>query len=80
MDIKIWQSAGVFQTFEEADLKRNQLQEKFDLVKVKRCGPGGSLFKIKTWSTPSSPKKEKPKSKAQKTKYKKGKKNASVRS
>ena len=44
MDIKNWQSIGVFTTFEEADQKRNDLKEKFDLVKVKRCGRGGSFF------------------------------------
>jgi hypothetical protein len=78
--IKNWQTAGVFPTFEEADLQRNKLQKKFDLVKVKRCGIGGDLFKVKTWNKPAPPKKEKPKAKAPKGQYKKGKKNARIRS
>ena len=77
MDTKNWQSAGVFKTFEEADQKRNELKEKFDLVKVKRCGRGGDLFRVKAWTQAPPPKKEKT---STKPKYKKGKKNAHLRS
>jgi len=77
MDTKNWQSAGVFKTFEEADQKRDELKEKFDLVKVKRCGRAGNLFRVKTWTQPLPPKKEKT---TVKSKYKKGKKNAHLRS
>ena len=77
MEIKSWRSMGVFKTFEEADQKRNELKEKFDLVKVKRCGPGGALFRVKTWNEPPPPKKEKTN---KKQKHKKVKKNASIRS
>ena len=77
MDVKNWQSVGVYTTFEEADQKRNELKEKFDLVKVKRCGRGGNLFRVKTWKQPPPPKKEKTNPHP---KYKKGKKNAHLRS
>ena len=59
MDVKSWKSVGVYTTFEEADQKRNELKEKFDLVKVKRCGRGGNLFRVKTWKQPPPPKKRK---------------------
>jgi hypothetical protein len=78
MEIKNWQSVGVFPTFEEADQKRNELREKCDLVKVKRCGPGGNLFRVKTWNKPN-PKPTKVTNKSSKKKQKKGKKNADIR-
>ena len=71
MEIKNWRSMGVFATFEEADQKRNELKEKFDLVKVKRCGRGGTLFRVKTWNETPPLKKEKTN---KKPKHKKGKK------
>jgi len=77
--IKTWRTEGVYNSFEKADAKRNELKESFDLIKVKRCGPGGSLFKIKTWLKPQA-KKPKPLKSKNKTKYTKGKKNAHLRS
>ena len=55
---KPWKKKGVFNSFEEADRKRNQLVADLGLekqsnkgqnfqVKVKRCGNGGKQFMVK---------------------------------
>lgn len=49
---KVWKVFGTFETFEEADLKRNELLKVHELVKVKRLGPRGDVFKVKFWNTP----------------------------
>tara|TARA_R100001082_G_scaffold103005_1_gene73433 strand:+ start:2647 stop:2904 length:258 start_codon:yes stop_codon:yes gene_type:complete len=62
---KSWDTAATFETYKEADQKRNELKEEFDLVKVRRCGKGGNLFRVKTWSEPKKPiEKNKKKNKA----------------
>ena len=68
-----WKTIGFFDSFQEADMKRNTLlggNTPNDQVqaKVKRCGPGGSKFMVKARL---NPKYDKPKEK-KKTK-KKGK-------
>jgi len=68
-----WKTVGYFNSFQAADKKRNTLLEgntPADQVeaKVKRCGPGGSKFMVKSRL---NPKYDKPKEK-KKTK-KKGK-------
>ena len=69
---KSWKQEGIFDTYEEADSTRAvMLSMNTDnklLVKVKRCGPGGSKFMVKSRL---NPKYDKPKEK-KKTK-KKGK-------
>jgi len=63
---KSWKQEGVFDTYEEADSTRAvMLSMNTDnklLVKVKRCGPGGIRFKVKSWYPPE-PKKNKKKRK-----------------
>ena len=50
---KIWETFGIFNTFEEADVKRKELENIHEIVKVKRCGKDGSNFKIKFWNKPA---------------------------
>ena len=53
---KSWKKEGIFDTYEEADSTRAvMLAMNTDnklLVKVKRCGPGGIRFKVKSWYPP----------------------------
>jgi len=57
---KIWKDGKTFSTYEEAAKEKEKLlalatsgpsNEKYEgmLVKIRRCGKGGALFKIKTW-------------------------------
>ena len=50
---KIWKTFGVFGTYEEAALKKVEISDKFDAVKIRRSGRGGNQFKIKTWADPA---------------------------
>jgi len=49
---KTWQKIKVFDTYGEADALRTELQStegNSDLeIKIRRCGPEGTQFKIKT--------------------------------
>jgi len=60
---KIWKQEGIFNTYEEADNQRAvMLSMNTDnklLVKVKRCGPGGIQFKVKSWYPPETKKNKK---------------------
>ena len=52
MVYKSWKTMGTYNTYEDADLVRNQLlstSSEGTLVKVKRCGPAGINFKVKQW-------------------------------
>ena len=49
---KVWKTFGIFESFEEADLKRNELLKIHELVKVKRFGKGGDVYKVKFWAKP----------------------------
>tara|TARA_R110000824_G_scaffold153926_16_gene325779 strand:+ start:281 stop:517 length:237 start_codon:yes stop_codon:yes gene_type:complete len=51
---KVWKTFGNFETFKEADLKRNELLNIHELVKVKRFGKGGAAFKVKYWNSPAT--------------------------
>jgi len=72
-ETKIWKTAGTFNTYNEANTFRLSLlmSNTHTLVKVKRGGKGGNLYRVKVWNEPTlsevSPKK--------KTKIKKGKHN-----
>tara|TARA_R110002020_G_scaffold66816_5_gene175514 strand:+ start:860 stop:1078 length:219 start_codon:yes stop_codon:yes gene_type:complete len=66
---KIWETFGIFNTFEEADTKRKELLSVHKIVKVKRCGKDGSNFKIKFWNEPA-PKEETKRKKSKKRKQK----------
>ena len=54
---KRWKTLKVFNSYSEADDFRKSLlaeDSTGDLsVKVRRCGEGGSKFKIKTWNLPA---------------------------
>ena len=58
---KKWKTGRVFNSFLEADEFRKTLLEQdlsnMLLVKARRCGDGGSKFKIKTWTPPAQKKK-----------------------
>ena len=41
-----WKQVKRFKTFDEADIERNKLKKQGSIVKVKRCGPDGTLFKV----------------------------------
>ena len=43
-----WSRVGIYDTFTDADDKRNALNEKGELTKIRRCGMGGSKFKVLT--------------------------------
>ena len=46
---KIWKTIAQFDTFLEADNKRNEILEKHTLVKVKR---GKNTYRVKVWDPP----------------------------
>ena len=50
---KKWQKVRIFDTYSDADMLRNTLLDNDDTglleVKVRRCGPGGSQFKVKKY-------------------------------
>jgi len=50
--IKSWHQVKVFDTYEEADALRIKLSTEPDNsnleIKIRRCGPGGTQFKVKT--------------------------------
>ena len=60
---KSWKQEGIFDTYEEADSTRAvMLSMNTDnklLVKVKRCGDGGTRFKVKSYYPPEPKKKTK---------------------
>jgi|6_EtaG_2_1085325.scaffolds.fasta_scaffold14357_2 hypothetical protein len=61
---KTWKTYGVFDTYEDASAEKMGIVDKFDLVKIRRSGPGGNQFKIKTWTEPTAkPNKKKTKKK-----------------
>ena len=45
-----WTKKKVFNTFNEADTLRKKLKAEGSLTKVRRCGPGGTKFKVLTGS------------------------------
>jgi len=49
---KTWNTAATFSTYEEAAVKKNEILDKHDIVKIHRAGKGGKDFKVKTWSKP----------------------------
>jgi hypothetical protein len=54
-----WTKKKVFDSFEKADELRNALKEKEALVKVRRCGPAGTKFKVVVGSEIKTDKKKK---------------------
>ena len=59
-----WNKVSIYATFADADEKRNALNEKGEMTKIRRCGDGGSRFKVLTGESvekPKTPKKKKKK-------------------
>ena len=59
-----WSKVGIYDTFNDADEKRNAVNEKGERTKIRRCGMGGSKFKVLTGTSvekKQAPKKEKKK-------------------
>jgi len=49
---KIWKRMGIYNTYEDASVVRNQLlvdSPDGSLAKIKRCGPAGINFQVKLW-------------------------------
>lgn len=59
---KKWQKIKIFDTYEQAFKLKEDLSKQDGnsdlLIKIKRCGPAGTKFKVKTWR-PSPPIKKK---------------------
>ena len=55
---KSWKQEGIYNTYEEADSYRAVLlsmnTDNKLLVKIKRCGSGGSKFKVKSYYPPQT--------------------------
>lgn len=53
LSTKKWQKIKIFDTYEQAEQLRNELKnnpENENLeIKIRRCGPGGTQFKVKTY-------------------------------
>jgi hypothetical protein len=59
---KSWKTVATFSTYEEADLRRKQLLDIYEQVKVKRGVSDGEVFRVKAWnSVPLKSKKSKKK-------------------
>ena len=54
-----WKQYKVYETFEEANKARQSLLKDNDHVKVRRCGPAGTKYKVKIGSPIQKPKAEK---------------------
>ena len=51
---KSWKKMGYFNTYNEAQTRKSQLHSEHTvdnnlLIKINRCGPGGSRFVVKMW-------------------------------
>lgn len=59
---KKWHKIKIFDTYDEANALRNELKNESgneDLeIRVKRCGPGGTRFKVKTYRPPKTTNKQ----------------------
>ena len=64
-----WTKVAIYSNFEDADKKRNELNEDGKQTKIRRCGAGGSRYKVLTGESidkkpEASSKGEKPKTRA----------------
>ena len=72
LETKKWKTAATCATYDEARVLREELSEKHKLVKIKRGGKGGTIFRVKTWDEPISAKSD---GKSKKKNPKRNKKN-----
>ena len=53
---KIWKKIKIFNTYEEASNLKEELlaadEAQTLLVKIRRCGSGGTQYKVKSWCPP----------------------------
>ena len=54
-----WTKKRIFSSFKSADELRNTLKKSGEMTKIRRCGPGGTLFKVLTGSPIKNKKKTK---------------------
>ena len=59
-----WTKVGIYDTFVDADEKRSSLNEEGKLTKIRRCGNGGTRFKVLTGQPIEKPKSRKKEKKA----------------
>ena len=68
--LKKWKSVKVLETYESASSLKKELLAADDTskleVKIKRCGDGGSMFRVKSWYPTKANSKTKPKNKTKK--------------
>jgi len=74
MENKTWKAFGVYESYEEADLKRKELLNTHQLVKVRKFGKDGCEYKIVFWNEPLKKVKQKSSHKTKARNFKKGKK------
>ena len=54
-----WKQYKIYETFEDANRTRHALLKDNKYVKVRRCGPAGTKYKVKVGSPIQKPKAEK---------------------
>ncbi len=54
-----WTKVAIYDTYVDADEKRNSLNEEGKLTKIRRCGPRGLRFKVLTGQPIEKPKEKK---------------------
>jgi len=65
--LKVWETIGKFNTYEDAAAKKEEALELYELVKIRRQrSPEHEIFKVIGWNKP--PKKQTKKKKSKKTK------------
>jgi hypothetical protein len=59
---KRWEKVKVYNTYQEAHLHKEGILHEFEatggLVKIRRCGEGGTQFKVKFWHPDFAPPKK----------------------
>jgi len=56
---KTWKTVGTYTDYNDAAVKKNELCESYQEVKIKRGGKGGSIFRVKAWNPPQKENKKK---------------------
>ena len=53
---KTWESAGIFESYEAAYIKRSELAANSTdfgiVIKIRRCGKDGKQYQVKYWTPP----------------------------
>ena len=77
-ETKKWKTVKILSTYEDASGLKNKLlaEDKTSTlqIKIKRCGDGGSNFKVKSWQLREKLKEKQPKGKTKKKAKSKGNK------